>query len=41
MNIIGLALLFTCVSRVSINGYIVKLERYSLVNSSSELVVVK
>ena len=37
----GLALLFTCVSRASMNGYVIKLERHLLVDSNSELVVVR
>ena len=41
MNIVGLALLFTCTSRISINNHVIKLEHYLLVNSSSELVVIK
>jgi hypothetical protein len=34
-------LLFTYISRISINGYIIKLEYHLLINSSSELVVVR
>ena len=34
-------LLFTYILHISINGHVIKLERYLLVNSSSELVVVK
>jgi hypothetical protein len=41
MNIVGLILLFTYVLRISINGYIIKLKRYLLVNSSSKLVIIR
>ena len=34
-------LLFTYILYISINGYIIKLEYYLLVNSSNKLIVIK